>query len=438
MSLRQFSRRLFLRGTGVALSLPWFESLPAWCAEPVSSGYKRSGKPPIRFACVYFGNGLGKPEENWWAKGEGREMQLSRTLSPLEPVKDAILVAQGIVPNGHTGGSHVYIAPTYLSYGRTESAPGGNPIVPMSFDQVMAARIGDQTPLPSLAIGVEPVYPGTDKGISKSSLGNISWLSRSTPVPKEIYPALVFDKLVSDGSRQRLNKSVLDLVAEDIRRLRPRVSRLDQQTLDDYLHSVREIEVRIERDSQQATRDAELLRTVAMPRPADSLPNRLPDHMHLMYDLLLAFRTNRTRIATLMLNNEISDQDFSFLDGVRGGLHVISHGDAVALQKINEYQVGEFAKFVAKLRATPEGDGSLLDNCLIQFGCCMWTGNHSAPQLPILLAGGGGGTLKPGRAVDYSKSQNRDMGHLFLALMDRMGVPEKSFGPYEERLGQLS
>lgn len=431
------TRRSFLRGTGVALSLPWLESLCVWGAEP--GKITTAAKPPVRYACVYFGNGLGNPDENWWAKGEGRQMQLSKTLAPLEPVKDSILVAQGIVPNGHTGGSHVYIAPTYLSYGRTESAPGGKPIVPMSFDQVMAARIGDQTPLASLAIGVEPVYPGTDKGISKSSLGNISWLSKSTPVPKEIYPALVFDKLISDGSRQRLNKSVLDLVAEDAQRLRPRVSRLDQQTLDDYLHSVREIEQRIERDSQQAAKDAELLRSVAMPRPADELPNRLPDHMQLMYDLLLlAFRTNRTRIATLMLNNEISDQDFSFLDGVRGGLHVISHGDAVALQKVNEYQVGQFAKFVEKLQATPEGDGSLLDNCLIQLGCCMWTGNHSAPQLPIVLAGRGGRSLKTGRAVDYSQATQHNIGHLFLALMDRMGVTEKSFGPYEERLGNLS
>ena len=430
-------RRAFLGGAGVALSLPWLESLRVWGAERDAAA--DSSVPPVRYACVYFGNGLGNPDENWWAKGEGEQMQLSRTLAPLEPVKTSILVPQGIVPNGHTGGSHVYIAPTYLSYGRTESATGGQPIVPMSFDQVMAARIGDQTPLPSLAIGVEPVYPGTDKGISKSSLGNISWWSKSTPVPKEIYPALVFDRLVSDGSRQRLNKSVLDLVADDARRLRPRVSRLDQQTLDDYLHSVREIEQRIERDSQQAAKDAELLRSVTMPRPADELPSRLPDHVQLMYDLLLlAFRTNRTRIATLMLNNEISDQDFSFLEGVRGGLHVISHGDAVALQKVNEYQVGEFAKFIAKLQATPEGDGSLLDNCLIQFGCCMWTGNHSAPQVPLVLAGRGGGTLKTGRAVDYSQAAQRSIGHLFLALMDRMGVTEKWFGPYEERLGNLS
>ena len=429
-------RRTFLRGAGVALSLPWLESVRAWGAEKSS---ETSKKPPVRYACVYFGNGLGEPEKNWWAKGEGKEMQLSRTLAPLEGVKESILIPQGIVPNGHTGGSHVYIAPTYLSYGRTESAPGGKPIVPISFDQVMAARIGDQTPLASLAIGVEPVYPGTDKGISKSSLGNISWLPKSTPAPKEIYPALVFDKLVSDGSRQRLNKSVLDLVADDARTLRPRVSRLDQQTLDDYLHSVREIEQRIERDSQQAARDAESLKSVSMPRPADALPNRLPEHMQIMYDLLLlAFRTNRTRIATLMLNNEISDQDFSFLEGVRGGLHVISHGNWEALQKVNEYQVGEFAKFVKKMRDTPEGEGSLLDNCLIQFGCCMWTGNHSAPQLPILLAGRGGGTVKTGRAVDYSSAPQNNIGHLFLALMDRMGVVEKSFGPYEERLGNLS
>ena len=433
---QRVTRRSFLRGTGVALSLPWLESLRVWGTERGNA--KDSSQPPVRYACVYFGNGLGEPDKNWWAKGEGPQMQLSPTLAPLEPVKGSILVAQGIVPNGHTGGSHVYIAPTYLSYGRTESS-GGKPIVPMSFDQVMAARIGDQTPLPSLVIGVEPVYPGADKGISKSSLGNISWLARSTPVPKEIYPALVFDKLVSDGSRQRLNKSVLDLVAEDARRLRPRVSRLDQQTLDDYLHSVREIEQRIERDSQQAKRDAELLRSVAMPRPANELPSRIPDHMRLMYDLLLlAFRTNRTRIATLMLNNEISEQDFSFIDGVRGGLHSISHGNWPQLQKINEFQVGEFAKFIEQMRNTTEGEGSLLDNCLIQFGCCMWTGNHYAPQLPILLAGRGGGTLKPGRAVDYSQAANRNIGHLFLSLMDRMGVEEKSFGPYEQRLGSLS
>lgn len=430
------SRRRFLRGAGVALSLPWLEALPLAASSGAPS---QPARTPVRYGCVYFGNGLGNPNDNWWARGEGRDLQLSRTLLPLEPVKQHLFIPMGIVPNGHTGGSHVYIAPTYLSYGRTGTAPGGIPIVPTSFDQVMAERVGQQTPLATLAVGVEPVYPGADKGISKSSLGNISWMSRSTPVPKEVHPALVFDKLVSDGSRQRLNRSVLDLVQDDARRLMPRISRDDRRTLDDYLASVREIERRLERDAAQAEREAELVRSVRMPRPADELPSRLPDHMRLMLDLIvLAFRINRTRIATVMLNNEISDQDFSFLPGVRGGLHTISHGNWDALQKVNEFQVGIFAEFVRKLSEVPEGDGTLLDNCLIQYGCCMWTGNHSAPQLPLVLAGRAGGTIRTGRAIDYSQAANRNLGHLFLAIMDRMGVEERTFGPYQERLGQLT
>lgn len=429
------SRRRFLRGVGVAMSLPWLESLPVWAS---------GDRPPVRYACIYFGNGVGDADRKWWARGEGETMEFSEILAPLARVKGDIFVPMGLNQQGHTGSeNHVRKCPTYLSHGPVGVATDLAPLVRQTIDQMMANAIGHATPVSSLALGVEPVFPGTNAGLSYAAAGNISWMTPTSPLPKEVFPALAFDKIVGAGERSRHDQSVLDLVLEDARQLRGAVSGADRRQIDDYLQSVRDVETRIRRvndRSQPAGWAAPIYQESMMRRPATDLPAELADHMRLMLDLVvLAFRINSTRIATLMLNNEISRQRFDFLPGVgRGDLHGISHGNRVEQARINLFMTELFADFVAKLKDTHEADGSLLDNCLIQYGCCMWTGGHNAPQLPLVLAGRGGQTIRTGRAVDYSQRANRDLSQLYLSIMDRMGVRLDRFGPTSERLPDLA
>lgn len=418
------------------MSLPWLESVPAWA----SSG----PRPPVRYACIYFGNGVGDADRKWWVRGAGDAMEFSEILAPLARLKDDLFVPMGLNQQGHLGSeNHVRKCPTYLSHGPVGVGGDRGPIVRTTIDQIMANEIGGSTPLASLALGVEPVLPGTNQGISYSAAGNISWTSSTTPLPKEIYPALAFDRIVGAGERSRHDQSVLDLVLEDARQLRGSVSISDRRQIDDYLQSVRDVETRIRRAndrSQPGGWAAPMFEEAMMRRPGASLPAELAEHMRLMLNLVhLAFRVNSTRIATLMLNNEISAQTFGFLPGVgRGNLHGMSHSERVAHAKVNLFMTELFADFLTKLKETHEGDGSLLDNCIIQYGCCMWTGGHNAPQLPLVIAGRGGRTITTGRAVDYSQQANRDLSRLYLSIMDRMGVKLERFGPTAERLPNLA
>jgi hypothetical protein len=316
-------------------------------------------------------------------------------------------------------------------------------------DQVLAQRIGKNTAVPSLVLGIEPTELRLEDGLSMIYGSCISWASDTRPATKEIYPSRAFDLLVGDPAGRRLDRSILDQVLTDAQDLKRKVSRDDRGKLDEYLDSVRDIEQRIER----ATNDGRLEgqrppRTASnMTRPGEQLPQDIPTHMRLMLDLIvLAFQMDKTRIATCMLNNDLSQMNFGFLEGVRGSLHLdLTHNgrlpDLEAMYlKTNQYHVAQFAYLLGRLKGITEGEGTLLDHCLLM--CCsnLFDGDrHQADEMPILLAGRGGGSLRTGRLLDYRDrgNDNRRACSLYLSLMERMGVHLPRFGDADKALSEI-
>jgi hypothetical protein len=278
---------------------------------------------------------------------------------------------------------------------------------------------------------------------------SLSWISPTKPATKEIYPARTFDRLVGDGSGRRLDRSILDEVRRDSQSLRPKISRSDNAKLSEYFESIRDIEKRIERASKEERIEGwrPTLTQPDMPRPANELPQNVPDHMKLMLDLIvLAFQMDKTRIATVMLNNDLSQMNFKFLEGVQGALHLdLTHNgrapekEAMYL-KTNQFHIAQFAYLTQRMKEIREGDGTLLDNSMLVCTSSLFDGDaHSANQLPFLITGKGAGTLRPGRIVDYldKGDDNRRACSLHLSLMDRMGVRLEKFGDTSARLAEL-
>jgi hypothetical protein len=441
------TRRRFLHGAGVALTLPWLESLPARAAESGKRATAAPLKPPVRFGCIYFSNGV--EPEHWWAKGNGSAMEFGPGLQPMTPLREEIVFLRGLF-NAQAvahGSLHLGRVPNLLS-GAWVSTNQSDIRVGRTMDQVLAQRIGQQTPIPSLVLGIEPTEMRLEDGLSMIYGSCISWASDTKPAIKEIYPARVFDLLVSDGKR-RLDRSILDQVLDDARDLSGRLADRDRQKLDEYLLSIRDIEQRIDR----AAKDDRLegwrptLAEPDMPRPADALPQNVPEHMRLMMDLIvLAFRMDKTRIVTCMLNNDLSQMNFGFLPGVHGSLHLdLTHnGKDPALEamylKTNQFHCEQFAYLVSRLKQIDEGGSSLLDNSLLLFCSNLFDGDaHQADHMPILLAGRSGGSLPTGRVLDYLDrgDENRRACSLYLSLMDRMGVELPRFGDADRRLADL-
>jgi hypothetical protein len=278
---------------------------------------------------------------------------------------------------------------------------------------------------------------------------NLSWVSPTKPATKEIYPSRAFDQLVGDGRGRNLDRSILDAVLEEAHALQPRVSSRDRKKLDEYLESVRDIEKRIDKAASEERLEGwrPTLRQPNMPRPADQIPHNIPEHMKLMLDLIvLAFQMDKTRVATLMLNNDLSQMNFKFIEGVRGALHLdLTHnGRAPELEamylKTNQFHVQQFTYLVKRLQAIDEGGTSLLDHSILMFASSLFDGDaHSADQLPIVLAGGAGGAMQRGRVLDYfdKGNDNRRACSLFLSLMDGLGIHLDRFGDSEHRLAGL-
>jgi hypothetical protein len=446
---QESSRRSFLRGAGCALALPYLESLPLRAAE---TGKRASqvadDKPPVRFACLFFSNGV--EPAHWWAKGSGKTMEIGPGLKPMEPFREDMVFLQGLFNEQAVRhkSAHLGRMPNLLS-GAWVSTEQSDIRVGKTMDQVLVQQIGHRTAIPSLVLGVEPTELRLEDGLSMIYGSCISWKSSKKPATKEIYPARVFDLLVGDGKDRRIDRSILDQVTADAASLKSRLSGSDRPKLDDYLESIRDIEKRLDR----ATREDRLegwrptLTKPNMTRPADPLPQDVPIHMKLMLDLIvLAFQMDKTRIATCMLNNDLSQMNFGFLEGVRGSLHLdLTHNgrdpklEAMYL-KTNQFHVQQFAYLVKRLKEIDEGGQSLLDNSLL-VGCSnLFDGDkHEADKMPILLAGRGGGSLKTGRVLDYldEGDANRRACSLYLSLMDRMGVRLPRFGDADRRLADL-
>src|SRR5580704_9139576 len=354
------TRRSFLRGVGVTMALPWLESIPVWGDE------KRSSEPPVRFACLFSGNGFHSKE--WWAKGEGADMELGKVLEPLRPVREKLLFLRGLYnQEALIGGIHSCQTGNLLT--GAHLAPDGEIRSGVSCDQVLAERLRDQTKVPSLVLGTEPSIAALHKNYSMIYSSHISWSSPTTPTPLELYPALAFDRLFRDEVG-RTDKSVLDAVIEDTRGLRRTVSKTDQRRLDEYLSSVREVEQRIEQ-AGKAGRLQGWRPTLAkpnMPRPADGIPQDIDQHMRLMSDILvLAFRTDTTRVCTLKLNNDHSSLRFPLLKVDYMIHHLLSHTDGADWLKVNQFFTQQVAYIADKLDRVQEGDRTLLDNSMMLF-----------------------------------------------------------------------
>jgi hypothetical protein len=433
-ALRRYrpSRRMFLRGAGVTMGLPWLESVPVWGATaPRSTG-------PKRFAALFMACGVNFP--NWWAKGTGAQMQLGPCLQPMAPWKTRMNVIDGLFNRAavgvgiHPGQTGNLLSGAWLQKGA--ELKGG-----ISMDQVLANHIGQDTVQPSLVLGCEqPITGYHETNFSMAYSSHISWASATSPVPMEVYPSLAFDSLFENRGNS-LNKSILDGVTEDLADLSKQVSTSDRTKLDEYLTSVREVEKRVSpARAAKAAADAQAPRPPApsMKRPENGLPEDVRDHMRLMTDILaLGFQTDKTRVATLLLCRDISGMCYPFL-GVRSSHHPASHNDeSESYLKVTQYYVGQLAYLASRLAAMKEGDGTVLDNSCLLFLSNMWSGKkHDATRLPILQVGGLGGTLQTGRVLDFLKAgdDNRKACSLYLAIMDRMGVKLDSFGDARIRL----
>jgi hypothetical protein len=445
-SVQPISRRGFLRGTGgLALTLPWLESIPVRADVPTEHG---ASNPPVRFACIYFSNGV--EPVHWWAKGAGASMEIGPGLAPMMPFREDMVFLKGLFneqavrhKSAHLGRMPNLLSGAWVSTDQAEIRAG------RSMDQAMAQQIGKRTAVPSLVVGIEPTELRLEDGLSMIYGSCISWASDTKPATKEIYPSRVFDLLVGDPAAHRLDRSILDQVLIDARDLEKEISLDDRRKLDEYLESIRDIEQRIERASKDGRLEGQrpMLNSPHMPRPGEQLPQDVPTHMRLILDLIvLAFQMDKTRIATCMLNNDLSQMNFGFLEGVRGSLHLdLTHNgrlpelEAMYL-KTNQYHIEQFAYLLGRMKGINEGEGTLLDNSLLM--CCsnLFDGDrHQADEMPILLAGRGGGSLRTGRVVDFRDggNDNRRACSLYLSLMDRMGVRLSRFGDAEKPLSEI-
>jgi hypothetical protein len=415
--------------------MPWLESVTGWAAEPLraAAGPRPEAQPPVRFACLFSGNGFHSRE--WWARDEGSGMELGKVLEPLAGSKEKLLFIRGLY-NDEALKGNIHSSQTGNMLSGAPLRSGGDIRSGTSVDQVVAQHHGGATKLPSLVLGCEPSIASVHKDYSMLYSSHISWSSPTTPTPLELYPALAFDSLFRDESA-RTDRSVLDAVLEQARGLENRVSVADRRRLDEYLSSVREVEMRIERAGSERRIEGWRPASPAptMQRPQEGLPQDIDEHMKLMCDLLvLAFQTDTTRVATLKLNNDHSSLRFPNIGVDYIIHHLLSHSDSADWLKVNQYFLGMVARVAAKMDAVQEGERTLLDNSVVLFCSSMLNGNHDATQLPVLVLGRGGGKIRTGRVIDRLGRSDRKMCSLYLSILDTLDIELERFGDSTERL----
>ena len=424
----RISRRAVLKGLGVSVAMPWLESVRAWGSEainPVSA--------PKRFACFFQGDGISPPD--WWAKGQGDAMELGPSLESLSAYKSKLNVINGLF-NRNAGGGHARCTGNILSgvaLQRGRIIRGA-----ASMDQLLARKFEQESAVPSLVLGCEhPVSGFHESQYSMVYASHISWQNPDSPVPIELYPSLAFDGLFGKKSG-KLQGSILDHVLEQANDLRRSVSGSDQVKIDEYLASVRETEQRVKKLRTEPADAAQTQQRAAL-RPADGLPSNLSEYAKAMCDVIaLAFQTDRTRVATLLLSRDLSGQTYPFLD-IKDDHHSYSHSNTgPEYKKIVKFHVEQYAYLVGRLASMQEGDRTVLDNSCLLFISEHWDA-HNSNQVPAILAGGLGGTLQTGRTMDYMPAGNdrRKLCSLYLALLDRMGIELREFGDATERLAGI-
>lgn len=439
------SRRTILKGLGASIALPWLEAMGPLKA---FANQTPGGNPvPRRMAFVYVPNG--KNMADWTPTAEGADFALPRILEPLQGVREYVNVLTGLTadkarPNGDGPGDHARAMAAFLTGAQPRKTDGTDIRAGISVDQVAAARIGDQTRLASLEIGCDPsaMAGNCDSGYSCVYSSTISWRSATTPVPKINNPRLIFERLFSTGNdadrarRECNRRSILDFAREDAASLQGNLGANDRRRLDEYLTAIRDIEERIERAA----------RLPEPPRPEMRQPEGIPtnhqEHIRLLCDLLvLAFQADITRVSTLVFANEGSNRPYPFID-VREGHHDLSHhgndaGKKRKIATINRFHISQFAYMLERMKNIREGDGTLLDNCMIAYGSGNSDGNaHNHDDLPVLLVGRGSGTIRAGRHVRYAR--NTPLNNLWLSMLDRLGTGVDALGDSTGRLANLA
>jgi hypothetical protein len=433
------TRRHFLRGLGACMALPAFESLRPFgllAAEGRATKLAAtSSGAPLRMGFVYFPNGAIQP--NWWPKGEDKEFELARTMQPLEKVKHQLQILGGMdhvnaTPGPDGAGDHARASGTFLTGVRVKKTAGSDIHAGISIDQVAANQIGHLTRFPSLELTCDAVRKSgnCDSGYSCAYQYNLSWRSATTPVAPEPNPRLLFERMFGAGApgeratnfkrRQEQQRSIMDFVLDDARSLQRQLAYRDKQKLDEYLFSVREIEKRIEKAEKFGN----------VPDPSVTTPAGVPtsfeEYIQVMFDMmLLAFQTDSTRIATFLLANEGSNRAFPEI-GIAEGHHYLTHHQnkqemIAKVAEIDAFYMKQFSRFLEKMEQTKDVDGkSLLHNSMIVYGSGNADGNrHTHVNLPVILAGAGGGALQSGR---YVKAGGVPMSNLLLSMADRLGV----------------
>ena len=435
MPQHSLNRRTFLRGVGVSMALPWMESLTVWGDTP-PAGQRPASEAPVRMAVLFSGNGFHSKE--WWARGEGAQMELGQVLAPLNDFRQKTVFVRGLY-NAEALKGNIHSSQTGNLLSGAPLASGGEIRSGTSLDQFVAQAQGRTTKVPSLVLGCEKSNPSVHKNYSMLYSSHISWTSPTTPTPLEIYPALAFDRLFKD-SNEKGDRSVLDAVLSDAQSLRRQISLNDRRKLDEYLDSVRDVEQRIDNAGKKGELQGwrPTLSKPDMARPADGIPQDIAEHMKLMCDILvLGFQTDTTRITTLKLNNDHSSLRFPNLGVDYMIHHLLSHSDSADWLKVNQFFVKQLAYIARKLDAVQEGERTLLDNTMLLYCSSMLNGNHDANQLPVVMVGGGGGRIRGGRVLDYKEKPNRQMCRLFLSMMDKMDVRPGSFGDGRQPLDEL-
>lgn len=450
----QIPRRTFLKGTGVALGLPLLQAMgkvvPGAAADaPALSDPNPEVKPPVRMACLYFPNGVWTPK--WYPKTNGSDFEFTFGLEPLIDFKSQLTVFSGLdKAHSRSGDGHYAKTANFLTGLPVRKTTGKDIHVGgISIDQLCAQELGHLTPLPSLELGIDPVISGIDSNVGYTRLygSYISWRSPSQPVAREINPKMAYERLfgvlnarnASRGEQRQADdeRALLDLVLDDAKDLRRKLGRDDQFKLDEYLDSVREVEKRIAFFSNPDPRDwhpqVNLKDREDFAAPVGE-PGDHQEHVRLMLDLIvLAFMTDSTRVSSFMFANDVSGKNFSrLIDGVNGGHHELSHHQDKeekyeGYSKINRWHSEQLAYMLNKMSMISEGEGTLLDNSMIFFGSSLSDGNsHDPNNLPIVLAGHAGGSVKGGQHIKSPK--NTPLCNLYVSMLNRMGVDVEAFG----------
>ena len=425
------SRRTMLRGVGVALGLPWLDAMAAPSRLTVA-------KPPVRVAALYMPNGVNI--NAWSPLGSGRDFALSPTLAPLADLKDRIVVMSNLWNEATKGGDGHYVKESaILTCATIKKTPGADIANGISMDQLCARKSGLVTPLPSLELGVAPVAIGVDAVVGYTRIygSHIAWSSPTTPLAREINPRSAYERLYraatgQDTGSAKLDGLLLDRVLDDANQLRSEVGVQDRVRIDEYLSVMRSLEERVDRaaDSKQGAWKPRV------PVSKDGAPVDQPrghaEHVRLMMDMIAtAFQSDTTRVATFMFGNSVSDISFRFLEGVSSSHHETSHHakDPEKLRQyalINKWHIEQYAYLCRKLKGMREGESNVLDNSMILFASALRDGNsHNPHNLPLVLAGKGGGRIDTGQHLVYG--EDSPMANLYVSMLDAFGAPVERF-----------